>query len=104
LFRLGTGARVRTYPVATTKTSRCRQISFTQDCSQIVTGSDHGIVYVFDRRSGVVVDELKMDCDTWVQTITVRRYRRNLKSKIFIRSVTGHGYRYSANDYCRQGW
>ena len=104
MFRLGTGARVRTYPVATTKTSRCHQISFTQDCSQIVTGSDHGIVYVFDGRSGVVIDELKMDCDTWVQTITVRRYRRNLKSKIFIRSVTGHGYRYSANDYCRQGW
>jgi predicted sulfurtransferase len=46
-----------------------------------VTGSDHGKVYVFDRRSGVVVDELKMDHNAWVQTIMVRRY--NLKAQNF---------------------
>ncbi|KAJ6626391.1 hypothetical protein B0H10DRAFT_1941947 [Mycena sp. CBHHK59/15] len=36
----------------------------------IVCGSDHGVVYVFDRRSGDTLDELRIDTNGWVQTIT----------------------------------
>jgi hypothetical protein len=38
----------------------------------IVSGSDHGIVYVFDRRSGERLDELQVDAGDWVQTVLVR--------------------------------
>ena len=73
LYRLDSGARVRTYPVAVKKGMRPRQVSFAEDCSTIVSGSDHGVVYIFDRRSGEIVDELEMGQDDWMQTILVRR-------------------------------
>lgn len=38
---------------------RPRQISFLEDCKFILSGSDHGAVYIFDRRSGNMVDELR---------------------------------------------
>ena len=72
LCRLQTGARVRTYPVPVTKSMRIRQVAFAEDCSVIVIGSDHGMVYVFDRRSGNVIDELHMGSKGWVQAVTVR--------------------------------
>ncbi|KAJ7635920.1 hypothetical protein B0H17DRAFT_1217189 [Mycena rosella] len=33
-------------------------------------GNDHGIVYVFDRRTGEISDSLRLDPSDWVQTIT----------------------------------
>lgn len=74
LFRLQSGARVRTYPVPIKRTMRVRQVSFAEECSVIVIGSDHGTIYVFDRRSGGVIDELKMGTNGWVQTVTVGSY------------------------------
>jgi hypothetical protein len=50
---------------------RERQVVFAEDCSLIVIGSDHGFVYVFDRRSGNVLDKLEVSKHNWVQTITV---------------------------------
>ena len=44
---------------------------FSNQCGDIVCGSDHGVVYVFNRRSGEVVDELRVDRTEWVQTVTV---------------------------------
>lgn len=75
VYCLQSGSRVRTYPVKVTKTIRARQVHFAEDCSLIVIGSDHGIVYVFNRRSGSIVDELKLGTDGWVQTITVSSLR-----------------------------
>jgi hypothetical protein len=48
------------------------QVIFAEDCRLIVIGSDHGRVYVFDRRSGDIIDELEMSTNSWVQTVTVR--------------------------------
>jgi hypothetical protein len=70
LYRLDSGARIRTYPVAAKKTPRPRQVTFAEDCSVILSGSDHGIVYIFDRRSGHTVDMLKAG-DNRVQAMTV---------------------------------
>lgn len=50
---------------------RERQVVFAEDCSLIVIGSDHGFVYVFDRRSGNVFDKLDVSRGNWVQTIAV---------------------------------
>ncbi|KAG6913607.1 hypothetical protein DXG01_005613, partial [Tephrocybe rancida] len=70
LFRLDSGSRLRTFTVPVTRSKRPRQVSFVDDCSTIVSGSDHGTVYVFNRRSGDVVDRLKIGEDTWLQTVT----------------------------------
>ncbi|KAJ7859852.1 WD40-repeat-containing domain protein [Mycena olivaceomarginata] len=69
LYRLEDHTRVKTFPVAVTKQKRLRQVAFLEECQFIVSGSDHGIVYVFDRRSGDIVDELRVDPREWVQTI-----------------------------------
>lgn len=49
---------------------RPRQVTFAEDCSVILSSSDHGVVYIFDRRSGDVVDELKVGNDR-IQAVTV---------------------------------
>jgi hypothetical protein len=54
-----------------TKSQRPRQVSFGEDCGIIISGSDHGVVYVFDRRSGETLDELRIDCKDWIQTVKV---------------------------------
>lgn len=64
LYRLSSRARIRTYAVPVTKSMRPRQVTFAEDCSAIVSGSDHGVVYILDRRSGDIVDELRMDPDS----------------------------------------
>jgi hypothetical protein len=74
LHRFQSKARVRTYNVKVAKTMRVRQVVFAEDCRCIVIGSDHGKVYVFDRRSGEIIDELEMSANSWVQTVTVRIY------------------------------
>ncbi|KAJ6606239.1 WD40-repeat-containing domain protein [Mycena vulgaris] len=69
LYRLEDHTRVKTFPVAVTKRQRLRQVDFLDECKFIVSGSDHGIVYVFDRCSGEIVDELRVDPHEWVQTV-----------------------------------
>ncbi|KAJ7876640.1 hypothetical protein B0H13DRAFT_1558635, partial [Mycena leptocephala] len=71
LYRLEDHTRVKTFPVAVTKQKRVRQVDFLDECKFIVSGSDHGIVYVFNRRSGDIVDELRVDPREWVQTVAV---------------------------------
>ncbi|KAJ7253303.1 WD40-repeat-containing domain protein [Mycena haematopus] len=71
LYRADTETRVRTFEVKLTKPSpRPRQVCFADDCSSVVSGSDHGVVYIFDRRSGETVDTLRIDANDWVQTVT----------------------------------
>ncbi|KAJ7450347.1 WD40-repeat-containing domain protein [Mycena latifolia] len=69
LYRLEDHTRVKTFPVAVTKRKRLRQVDFLDECKFIVSGSDHGIVYVFDRHSGDIIDELRVDPHEWVQTV-----------------------------------
>jgi len=49
---------------------RPRQIAFVDDCQTIVSGSDHGVVYIYDRRSGKILDELKSGKGR-IQSLTV---------------------------------
>ncbi|KAJ6565163.1 WD40-repeat-containing domain protein [Mycena vulgaris] len=69
LYRLDDHQRVKTFPIPVTKKNRPRQVRFADDCRAIVIGSDHGIVYVFDRRSGDIIDKLILKGGDWVQTI-----------------------------------
>ncbi|KAJ7348109.1 WD40-repeat-containing domain protein [Mycena albidolilacea] len=87
LYRLEDHTHVKTFPVAVTKQKRLRQVDFLEECKFIVSGSDHGIVYVFDRRSGEIVDELRVDPHEWVQTIAVSDSFKN--ACLAERRVTG---------------
>ncbi|KAJ7030135.1 WD40-repeat-containing domain protein [Mycena alexandri] len=71
LYRLEDHTRVKTFLVPVTKQSRLRQVALLEECKFVVSGSDHGIVYVFDRRSGKIIDELRVDAREWVQTVAV---------------------------------
>lgn len=81
LYRADTEARIRTFEVKITKpATRPRQVCFADDCSSVVSGSDHGVVYVFDRRTGQITDMLHVDPSDWVQTVTVSPQCEALKN------------------------
>ncbi|KAK0431484.1 hypothetical protein EV421DRAFT_1911820 [Armillaria borealis] len=47
-----------------------RQVAFAEEGKVVVCGSDHGKVYVFNHRTGGKIDELHVDREDWVQTLT----------------------------------
>ncbi|KAF9062087.1 WD40-repeat-containing domain protein [Rhodocollybia butyracea] len=64
------GTRLKNFPVKEEKPRpRPRQVNFAEGFKLIVCGSDHGVVYVFDRRKEEVVDELHTGNHNWIQTI-----------------------------------
>lgn len=71
LYRLGSRTLVKTFPVAPQKANkRLRQVAFADEGHTVVSGSDHGVVYAFQRRSKIV-DELRVHKNEWVQTVAV---------------------------------
>ncbi|KAJ7119411.1 hypothetical protein C8R44DRAFT_877844 [Mycena epipterygia] len=69
LYCLEDHTHVKTFPVPVTKQTRLRQVDFLEECKFIVSGSNHGLAYMFDCRSGDIVDELRVDRCEWVQTV-----------------------------------
>ncbi|KAF7335734.1 WD40 repeat-like protein [Mycena venus] len=72
LYRLDDDRRAKTFEVTRKRNSACaRQVCFANDAGFVVSGSDHGKIYVFDRWSdNKIVDELNVGNADWVQTIT----------------------------------
>lgn len=52
---------------------RPRQVSFAESGLAIISGSDHGVVYVFETRTGDVLQKLQVGVSQWVQAIAVGR-------------------------------
>lgn len=71
VFKLSTTDRLKTFDVPFT-TSRLRSVAFHDGNSAIITGSDHGKVYIFDRRTGDVIDMIDIGIKDWVQSVAVR--------------------------------
>ncbi|PBK62178.1 WD40 repeat-like protein [Armillaria solidipes] len=69
LYRLSDGMRVKTFPIEATKAPRPRQVAFAENCRAIVSGSDHGIMYVFERRDSNV-HQLDTGTEDHIQTVT----------------------------------
>ncbi|KAF8831958.1 hypothetical protein HHX47_DHR1001263 [Lentinula edodes] len=69
LYRLSTSERVRTFPVPSSQ-RRSRNVAFHDGGSALVSGSDHGNVYIFDRRTGDILDTINMGVKDWVQSVT----------------------------------
>ncbi|KAF7339056.1 WD40 repeat-like protein [Mycena venus] len=68
LYRLDDHQRVKTFHVPN-EDKRPRQVRFVDDSKTIVIGSDHGVIYVFDRRTGIAIDKLTVKGMGWIQTI-----------------------------------
>jgi hypothetical protein len=72
LHQLDNGACIWTLPTGNPKKLFPQQVAFGEDCKVIVGGSDHGIVYVFDRKTGTPLQVLHHADRGLVQTVTVR--------------------------------
>ncbi|KAJ7850512.1 WD40-repeat-containing domain protein, partial [Mycena olivaceomarginata] len=71
IYRLDDEHRVSTFNIKVTQPEpRPRQVRFANDGGFVVSGSDHGVVYIFDRWTGEILDELGMGTADWVQTVT----------------------------------
>lgn len=79
LHALGNGRPVRQYPTGTPKWTFPRQVMFGENGRVLVGGSENGVVYVFDRRTGSPLDLLRhsgnMDGIALVGTVAVRALR-----------------------------
>ncbi|KAJ3859060.1 hypothetical protein EV359DRAFT_68492, partial [Lentinula novae-zelandiae] len=68
LFKISGLERVRTFAVPS-RERRSRNVAFHDNGNTLITGSDHGVIYVFDRRTGDVVDTIYMGVEDWVQSV-----------------------------------
>ncbi|CAK5266920.1 unnamed protein product [Mycena citricolor] len=69
LYRLAGGELVKSFGVPVKKTQRIHQIALFDSNRAIVSGSDHGTVYVYARRDKGL-NKLQVDPNEWVQTVT----------------------------------
>ncbi|KAG2029837.1 WD40-repeat-containing domain protein [Suillus americanus] len=71
LHRLDDGACIRTYNTNPVKTFP-KQVVFGENMDVVVGGSDAGVIYVFDKKTGTLKQVLKHADKARVQTVTVR--------------------------------
>ena len=63
---------VQTFPTGKPDRHLPRQVVFADKSKTVVGGSDHGVVYVFDRKTGAPLDVLHQGQRGLVQTVAVR--------------------------------
>ncbi|KAI6140046.1 hypothetical protein EDD17DRAFT_1499896 [Pisolithus thermaeus] len=71
LYRLESGQLVRTFTADPPTVPVPKQVSFGEDGKVVIGGSDNGSVYVFNRRTGVLIETLSHMATTLVPTIAV---------------------------------
>ena len=76
LYNLETGLFMHNFPTGIPKKRYPKQVAFGEDARVVVGGSDHGAVYVFDRKTGKTLDVLFHAEEGLVQTITVSTLKR----------------------------
>ncbi|KAK7046281.1 WD40 repeat-like protein [Favolaschia claudopus] len=69
IYRIHDRHQVKLMHIPIVRENRPRQVRFGDDYRVVVVGSDHGIVYIFDRRTGQPVDQLKFEEEDFVQAI-----------------------------------
>jgi hypothetical protein len=73
LHQLDTGAFIRTLSTGLPTWRQPKQVTFVDNSQLVVAGSDHGAIYVFDRKTGARLEVLRHSKDGLVQTVAVRR-------------------------------
>src|ERR1700730_14375156 len=69
--QLDSGTWRRTFATKSPTRKLPKQVAFGELCGVVGGGSDHGAVYVFDRKTAATVQILQHSDSTMVQTITV---------------------------------
>ncbi|KAG1859697.1 hypothetical protein F4604DRAFT_1684647 [Suillus subluteus] len=91
LYRLeGDGEPVRTFATGLPSVSVPKQVAFREEGKVVVGGSDHGLVYIFDQKTGQTLETLRHADTGLVQTISTH----DLNGHCTIAStspVPGHG-------------
>jgi len=71
LYKMDSGLFVRTLPTKAPIRTYPRGVAFADNTQAVIGGSDHGQVYIFDRRSGKVLERLKHSRTGGVETLAV---------------------------------
>jgi|ERR1700722_6776670 len=71
LHQLDNGAFIRTFRAMISGRRVPKQVAFLEDAEVVVGGSDHGVIYIFDRRAGKLLDMLRHAEKGLLQTIAV---------------------------------
>lgn len=91
LYRLeGEGQPVRTFATAPPSVSVPKQVAFGEEGKVVVGGSDNGLVYIFDRKTGQTLETLHHADIGLVQTIAVRLrlVTKNVTELVFRRAIS----------------
>ncbi|KAF5343334.1 hypothetical protein D9758_014165 [Tetrapyrgos nigripes] len=71
LYRMTDGSKIQDFKVPRErKAGQPKQVAFGESCKVIVSGSDHGNVYVFDRRSGELLQTLSTGTKSRIHGLT----------------------------------
>lgn len=81
IFELEKGTSIRSFPTGTPTRYLPRQVDFAERARAVVGGSDHGSVYVFDRKTGAPLDVLRHTEGGLVQTVAVSAREVRQKEK-----------------------
>jgi hypothetical protein len=71
IYRLDSGQFVRTLVTREPIRTYPKGVAFANNCQAIIGGSDHGYVYIFERKSGRLLGKLAHARNDGVQTIEV---------------------------------
>lgn len=71
IYRLDSGQFVRTLVTREPIKTYPKGVAFANNCQAIIGGSDHGYVYIFERKSGCILGKLAHARNDGVQTIEV---------------------------------
>ena len=82
LYDLETGKFIRKFPTSVPKKTHPKQVTYGEGNRIVVGGSDHGAVYVFDRKSGKPLDVLHHANQGPVHTVTVSNISMSFNSRI----------------------
>ncbi|KAI0349224.1 WD40 repeat-like protein [Trametes cingulata] len=80
-WNLSSETHQRTFPTGKPIRFLPRQVHFADEAKTIVGGSDHGAVYVFDRKTGAPVDVLRHAQQGLVQTIAILLWEAKKSTK-----------------------
>lgn len=75
LYQSDTMTKVRRFASGTLTKKYPRQVALAESGRVVVGGSDCGVIYLFDRRTGAPLDVLRHTERSLIQAITVRRER-----------------------------
>lgn len=93
LYKLSSCERIKTFEVPMKVGRRSRTVAFHDQNTAVISGSDHGRVYIYERRLGTVRDTLYTGHDDWVQSIAVsyKPSKKDTNRLTFIQAFDNEG-------------